>query len=165
MDPETYMLYWKGKGGEEWYEGMAVLPQFQLRVCPSDSDPPEASYLGASYTRLTHFMKDVATNGDHTAGTVFGPNSSFFSMSPSGFCWQNLPPELEDNIQNRIKARPPTCVALGVEGTYFVVYSDGTTSFDLRGQYPRLDTLIMEEAPGRRGFTVDITYQRQRSCG
>ncbi|KAJ7247775.1 hypothetical protein C8J57DRAFT_1522772 [Mycena rebaudengoi] len=70
MDPETYMRYWKGKGGEDWYE---------------------TSYLGASYTRLAHFMEDVATNGDHTTGAVFGPNSSFFSMSPSGFCWKNLP--------------------------------------------------------------------------
>lgn len=110
--------------------------------------------LGPSYPRLARFIKAAAANGSHTTRTVFGPNASFFSTSPSGFCWQNLPPGLEDNMQSCIRLRRPICIALGVEGTYVVVYSDGTTAFDLCGQYPLLQTIIMETAPSKRGLAV-----------
>lgn len=99
-------------------------------------------------------MKAVAASGGHTTRTVFGPNASFFSMSPSGFCWQNLPSELEHDMQGCIKLRQPTCVALGVEGAFVVIYSDGKTAFDLRGQYPLLQQIIMERASTKRGLVV-----------
>jgi hypothetical protein len=113
--------------------------------------------LGPSYARLARFIKAVVTNGGHTR-TVFGPNASFFSTSSSGFCWQNLPPGLEDNIQSCNKLRRPVYVALGVEGTYIVMYSDGTMVFDLCGQYPLLQTIIMEKAPRKRGLMVSIVF-------
>ncbi|KAJ7362788.1 hypothetical protein DFH08DRAFT_326666 [Mycena albidolilacea] len=131
MQPGTYALCWKTKRGEDRYE---------------------EGCLGPSYPRLARFITAAAANGSHTTRTVFGPNASFFSTSPSGFCWQNLPPGLEDNMQSCIRLRRPTCVALGVEGTYVVVYSDGTTAFDLCGQYPLLQTIIMETAPSKRGL-------------
>ncbi|KAF8209917.1 hypothetical protein K438DRAFT_1810544 [Mycena galopus ATCC 62051] len=125
-----YLMCWKAKRGEKCYEDGS---------------------LGPSYARLARFTKAVITNDGHSR-TVFGPNSSFFSISSSGFCWQNLPPELEDNIQSCNKLRQPVYVALGVEGTYIVMYSDGTMVFDLCGQYPLLQTIIMEKAHKKRGL-------------
>ncbi|KAJ7833327.1 hypothetical protein B0H14DRAFT_2591521 [Mycena olivaceomarginata] len=107
--------------------------------------------LGPSYVRLAHFIKAVVTNGGHTR-TIFGPNANFFSISLLGFCWQNLPPGLEDNIQSFNKLRQPVYVALGVEGTYIVMYGDDTMVFELCGQYPLLQTVIMEKAPKKRGL-------------
>ncbi|KAJ7705241.1 hypothetical protein B0H14DRAFT_3173012 [Mycena olivaceomarginata] len=109
---------------------------------------------GPSYARLARFTKAVVTNGGHTR-TVFGPNASFFSISSSGFCWQNLPPGLEDNIQSCNKLRRPRrhnvspppdnnlekapkkrglmYCALNpfVGGEYYVVYGDGGSTWCL----------------------------------
>ncbi|KAJ6505342.1 hypothetical protein C8R45DRAFT_547706 [Mycena sanguinolenta] len=130
--PGTYALCWKTKSGKDWYED---------------------GRLGPHYARLARFIKNVATNGGYTTRTVFGPNGSFFSMSPSGFCWQNLPPELEDDIHRCIKIRRPTSVALGAQGSYIVLYNDGTVVFDLRGQYPLVESMIRntQDAARRRG--------------
>ncbi|KAJ7852361.1 hypothetical protein B0H14DRAFT_808482 [Mycena olivaceomarginata] len=132
MEFGTYALCWKTKRGEDCYEG----------AC-----------LGPSYGRLARFIKNVATSGAHTTRTVFGPNASFFSMSPSGFCWQNLPPALEDDMHACMKIRRPTTVALGVQGAYVVLYNDGTIVFDLRGQYQMVEAIIRntQEAARRRG--------------
>ncbi|KAJ7346291.1 hypothetical protein DFH08DRAFT_1081116 [Mycena albidolilacea] len=132
MEFGTYALCWKTKRGEDCYEG---------------------GCLGPSYGRLARFIKNVATSGAHTTRTVFGPNASFFSMSPSGFCWQNLPPALEDDMHACMKIRRPTTVALGVQGAYVVLYNDGTIVFDLRGQYQMVEAIIRntQEAARRRG--------------
>ncbi|KAJ7349689.1 hypothetical protein DFH08DRAFT_124220 [Mycena albidolilacea] len=133
MEPGAYALCWKTKMGEDWYED---------------------GCLGPSYIRLARFIKNVATKpGAHTTLTVFGANASFFSMSPAGCCWQNLPPALEDDIHACMKIRRPTTVALGVQGSYVVLYNDGTIVFDLRGQYRMVETMIRntQEAARRRG--------------
>ncbi|KAJ7217541.1 hypothetical protein C8J57DRAFT_1537669 [Mycena rebaudengoi] len=71
------------------------------------------------------------------------------------FSWQNLPSSLEDDIQTCIKTRQPTNVALGVEGSYVVLYSDSTVTFGLRKQYPLVETLLRDvpEVSRRRGVT------------
>ncbi|KAJ7234504.1 hypothetical protein B0H12DRAFT_1142734 [Mycena haematopus] len=132
MDPGTYAACWRTKSGQDWYED---------------------GRLGPSYARLGRFIKNVATKGGYTTRTVFGPNGSFFSMSPSGFCWQNLPADLEDDMHSCMKLRRPTSVALGVQGSYIVLYNDGTIVFDLRGQYPLVESMIRntQEAARRRG--------------
>ncbi|KAF8177471.1 hypothetical protein K438DRAFT_1292035 [Mycena galopus ATCC 62051] len=132
MQPGTYALCWKTRNGEDCHE---------------------AGCLGPSYARLAHFIKNSATQGAYTMRTVFGHNGSFFSSSPSGYCWQNLPPALEDNIHACMMVRRPVCVALGVHGSYIALYSDGTITFDLRGLYPMVEGMIRntQEAARRRG--------------
>jgi hypothetical protein len=55
-----------------------------------------------------------------------------------------------------MKIRRPTTVALGVQGSYVVLYNDGTIVFDLRGQYRMVETMIRntQEAARRRGVMV-----------
>ncbi|KAJ7152377.1 hypothetical protein C8R46DRAFT_1357454 [Mycena filopes] len=132
MEAGSYALCWKTTRGEDWYED---------------------GCLGPAYARLARFIKNVATKGGYTTRTVFGPGASFFSMSPAGYCWQNLPIALEDDLHGCMKTRRPTSVALGVLGAYVVLYNDGTVTFDLRGQYPLVESMIRntQEAARRRG--------------
>ncbi|KAJ6599772.1 hypothetical protein DFH09DRAFT_1128767 [Mycena vulgaris] len=102
LEPGTYAMCWKTIGGEDWYENGCMTPQ---------------------YTRVSRFIQNVATSGRHTTRTVFGPGASYFSISPSGYSWQNLAPALEEDIHNCMKTRRPTTVALGVQGSYVVLYS------------------------------------------
>ncbi|KAJ7838130.1 hypothetical protein B0H14DRAFT_2790139 [Mycena olivaceomarginata] len=74
-------------------------------------------------------------------------------MSPAGCCWQNLPPALEDDIHACMKIRRPRPWRSAVQGSYVVLYNDGTIVFDLRGQYRMVETMIRntQEAARRRG--------------
>ncbi|KAJ7120566.1 hypothetical protein C8R43DRAFT_1034134 [Mycena crocata] len=110
----------------------------------TEEDRYEDAFLGPNYARLARFMAQVAKNSGHTMQTVFGPNYSYFSFSTSGYSWQNIPPALENDILNSMKTRLPTAVALGLEASYVVVYSDGTVSADLNGYYPALESLISD---------------------
>ncbi|KAJ7777688.1 hypothetical protein DFH07DRAFT_951339 [Mycena maculata] len=91
-------------------------------------------FLGPNYARLARFIKSVATTGGHTTRTSFGP---------------------EEDIHNCMKIRRPTSVALGVQGSYIVLYNDGTVTFDLRGHYPLVEEMIRntQEASRKRGVT------------
>ncbi|KAJ6563287.1 hypothetical protein DFH09DRAFT_1158889 [Mycena vulgaris] len=133
LEPGMYATCWKTTSGEDWYENGCMGPQ---------------------YSRLALFIKNVATTGGRTSRTVFGPDASYFSISARGYSGQNLPPTLEDDIHKCSRLRWPTTVALGVQGSYVVLYSDGTVTFDLRGQYPLVESLIRntQEASRRHGL-------------
>ncbi|KAJ6511231.1 hypothetical protein DFH09DRAFT_1288589 [Mycena vulgaris] len=133
LEPGMYAMCWKTTSGEDWYEDGCMGPQ---------------------YSRLALFIKNVATTGGRTSRTVFGPAASYFSISLTGYSWQNLPPALEEDIHNCGRLRWPSTVTLGVQGSYVVLYSDGTVTFDLRAQYPLVESLIRntQEASRRHGL-------------
>jgi hypothetical protein len=101
-------------------------------------------------------MRKIAQNGEHCTRTVFGPDASYFTISPSGFSWQNLPPVLEGDILGRVKKGHPTAVALGVHGSFVVLYSDGNVTFDVAHHYPAVDAIIRNSAENarRKGISV-----------
>ncbi|KAJ6598648.1 hypothetical protein B0H10DRAFT_2085240 [Mycena sp. CBHHK59/15] len=105
-------------------------------------DCHEELFLGPKYAKLADFMRNIAQAGGHTTRTVFGPNASYFSISPSGFSWQNLPPVLEQDIMGRMKKGVPTNVALGMHGAFVVLYSDGNVTFDVATHYPAVDAMV-----------------------
>ncbi|KAJ6518351.1 hypothetical protein DFH09DRAFT_1194478 [Mycena vulgaris] len=125
MEPDVFYMAWQGKGRKSWLEW---------------------DYLGDAYARLTHFVKSPGTWP--TTRTTFGPNRSYFSISPSGCSWQNLPSKLEEDIIMRSRIHHPTAVALGVDGSYVVVYNDGSAKYDLRGMYPLVKALFDEARGG-----------------
>ncbi|KAJ7200359.1 hypothetical protein GGX14DRAFT_660277, partial [Mycena pura] len=141
MEPGAYMMCWRTSRGENWYEDGCMDPQ---------------------YARLARFIRTAASTADgHTTRTVFGPNASFFSMSDRGYCWQNLPPALEDDLQTSLRVRRPTSVALGAHGAFVVIYSDGTISFNLQDLYPVVEGLLSDTHSGwqeaaRRGGIVYV---------
>ncbi|KAJ7459295.1 hypothetical protein FB451DRAFT_1506507 [Mycena latifolia] len=120
MEPDSFFMSWKATDGKDWFE---------------------RNTLGPNYARLSAFIKSVSTVGAHTSSTVFGPGASYFSRSPSGFSWQNLPPELEDEIQNNLLKRRPTTVALGVDKSYVSL---------AEGQYPPAEALLNDTAERSR---------------
>lgn len=77
---------------------------------------------------------------------TLGPNGSFFAMDKDTYRWQNLPEGLEDAIQNQLGPRGwtacPVQVALGVNGTYVWIDSNGGGAWDLGTDYPALDKAI-----------------------
>ncbi|KAJ7641899.1 hypothetical protein FB45DRAFT_901298, partial [Roridomyces roridus] len=133
MEAGLYASCWRTTSGHNWSED---------------------GCLGPHYVRLARFIKSVTTSGGHTTRTVFGPGASYFSMSGSGYSWQNIPFALEEGIHNSMKIRKPTSVALGIQGSYVVLFNDGTVTFDLRGFYPLVEGMIRntQEAARRRGI-------------
>ncbi|KAJ7218490.1 hypothetical protein GGX14DRAFT_595053 [Mycena pura] len=151
MEYGTYMMGWRTSRGENCCEGAhCILQSFQHL-----DEPLCRCRHGPHYARLARFIKSTAAiPGAHTTRTVFGPSASFFSMSERGYCWQNLPQVLEDDMHACLRVRRPTSVALGAQGAYVVLYSDGTVTFDLRGLYPLVEGMIRntQEAARKRGI-------------
>nr|GAT48617.1 predicted protein [Mycena chlorophos] len=130
MEPGTFNMSWKTLRGEDWYEEL---------------------FLGPKYVKLAEYIRKIAkNNGEHTLRTVFGPNASYWTMSLSGFSWQNLPPILESDMLARIRKGQPSCVALGVGTSFVVLYSDGNVTFDVAEHYPQLDGIIRNVAESQR---------------
>ncbi|KAJ6630145.1 hypothetical protein B0H10DRAFT_1985190 [Mycena sp. CBHHK59/15] len=109
-----FSMSWKTVRGEDCYEEL---------------------FLGPKYAKLADFMRNIAQAG----GT---PRARYFSISPSGFSWQNLPPVLEQDIMGRMKKGVPTNVALGMHGAFVVLYSDGNVTFDVATHYPAVDAMV-----------------------
>ncbi|KAJ7058220.1 hypothetical protein C8F01DRAFT_312076 [Mycena amicta] len=129
MEPGTFSMAWQTVRGEGWYEEL---------------------FLGPRYSKLAAYILKTAKDGQHTLRTVFGPNASYWTMSPPGFSWQNLPPELESDMVGRIRKGQPICVALGVHGSFVVLYSDGNVTFDVLTHYPAVDGIIRNSAENTR---------------
>ncbi|KAF8209709.1 hypothetical protein K438DRAFT_1929672 [Mycena galopus ATCC 62051] len=122
VDEGSYTVRWRAKNDKN-YQRPGKIP------------------VDSNYARLGRFMA-----GNNPTLTTFGPGFSYFSFSRTGCSWQNLPPALEESIQNCMNVRRPACVALGVEGTYIVIFGDGTVMFDLQGKYPEAETIIQNRA-------------------
>ncbi|KAJ6524536.1 hypothetical protein B0H19DRAFT_1200189 [Mycena capillaripes] len=129
MEPGMFMMSWKTKNNEDYYEEL---------------------FLGPRYAKLAEYMRNLAQSGEHTTRTVFGPNASYFTCSPSGFSWQHLPAVLEQNIIGHMKKGLPTNVALGVQGAFCVLYSDGNVVFDVATHYPAVDAMIRNSVENAR---------------
>ncbi|KAJ7270859.1 hypothetical protein C8J57DRAFT_293368 [Mycena rebaudengoi] len=130
MEHGMFSMAWKTVKGEDYYEEL---------------------FLGPKYSKLADFIRQCAQGGGHTTRTVFGPNMSYFSISPDGFSWQHLPPVLEADIMGRMKKGVPTNVALGAHGSFVVLYNNGNVTFDVATHYPAVDAMIRDSAEnGRR---------------
>ncbi|KAI0046492.1 hypothetical protein FA95DRAFT_1368319 [Auriscalpium vulgare] len=123
MEPGTYTMFWRTS---------------------RDVDAYEDEQLGSSYAKLRTYVETIGKEGGRTSHTTFGPNASYFAISPNGFSWQNLPEDLETDILMRIKKTSPGVVALGVSGTYVVLYGDGRMTYDLDDKYPAVDALLRD---------------------
>ncbi|KAF8185839.1 hypothetical protein K438DRAFT_1836409 [Mycena galopus ATCC 62051] len=135
MEPGIFCMSWKTVHGDDYFEEL---------------------FLGPRYSKLAEFMRNIARKGEHCTRTVFGPNTSYFTISPSGYSWQNLPPALETDIMGRMKKGHPTTVALGVHGSFVVLYSDGNVSFEVAEHYPAVDAMIRNSAENSRRKGIEF---------
>ncbi|KAJ7153573.1 hypothetical protein C8R43DRAFT_1002601 [Mycena crocata] len=139
-----FSMSWKTVRGEDYYEEL---------------------FLGPKYSRLAEFMRSIAQAGEHTTRTVFGPNASYFTISTSGFSWQNLPPVLEHDVIGRMKKGLPTNVALGVHGAFVVLYADGNVTFDVATHYPAVDAMIRNSAENARRKGISFIALSPHAAG
>lgn len=156
MEEELYAIMWAQSNGG-WFRGI-----FRCTSKMIANDDDADANLGPNYTRLARFINNAMAAGKYVVRTVFGPQYSYFSMSPGmGYSWQNLAPELEEDIQNQFLTRQPVVVALGVQGAYVALYGDGTVTFKLRGRYPLVEALLQnkEVLSRRRGLAVSYSVQ------
>ncbi|KAJ7889943.1 hypothetical protein B0H14DRAFT_2691363 [Mycena olivaceomarginata] len=89
----------------------------------------EELFLGPRYAKLAEYMRKIAQNGEHCTRT--------------------------GDILGRVKKGPhPQAVALGVHGSFVVLYSDGNVTFDVAHHYPAVDAIIRNSAENarRKGF-------------
>ncbi|KAJ7619354.1 hypothetical protein FB45DRAFT_930551 [Roridomyces roridus] len=121
MEPGMFSIWWHTVQGEDRYD---------------------ASSLGPQYTELVEFIRKNAHSRQHTSQTVFGPNASYFTFSPHGYSWQHLPRDLKASIKGRMNLGRPTCVALGVHGSFVVLFEDGVRIFEGLRHYPAVNELI-----------------------
>ncbi|KAJ7353387.1 hypothetical protein DFH08DRAFT_64051 [Mycena albidolilacea] len=143
-EPGMFSMSWKTVKGEDYYEEL---------------------FLGPRYAKLAEYMRKIAQNGEHCTRTVFGPDASYFTISPSGFSWQNLPPVLEGDIIGRVKKGHPTAVALGVHGSFVVLYSDGNVTFDVVHHYPAVDAIIRNSAENARRKGISFIALNPHAAG
>ncbi|KAJ6562570.1 hypothetical protein B0H19DRAFT_1375615 [Mycena capillaripes] len=94
-----------------------------------DSEWYKDANLSPNYAKLRAFIDHVTATGEHITRTVFGLGFSYFSTSAKG-------------------------VALGVQGSYVVLYDDATVTSELHGLYPLVEALLCntDEISRRRGI-------------
>ncbi|KAJ7058204.1 hypothetical protein C8F01DRAFT_1232951 [Mycena amicta] len=137
-----------------------------------------ADYLPPHYGKLVNFIVNPSQC------TVFGPNQSYFSTTQSGLSWQNLPPDLEVYIMNRIRLGRPHNIALGMHGSwnaddikqrkgiarvalspyiagqFFLAFGDGSTLFnvsdDMRDTVKSVCSSMRPVAPANSGSAGDL---------
>ncbi|KAL9064741.1 MAG: hypothetical protein Q9161_008670 [Pseudevernia consocians] len=98
-----------------------------------------------AYDNLESWLRlHASKHWDMSQTKVFlGPNGSYFAVSPAGGAvWASIPARLEALIDLNQPGRTPTLVALGVKGTWFALWQDGSSSCNLDSEYQKLEDLL-----------------------
>lgn len=99
----------------------------------------------SSWLFVTHQHENWKPKPKETK-VALGPNGSFWAFSNTGYRWSALPETLEDKLQEKLVPggwfKKPIYAALGVEGSWVLVYESGKPSWDLARQYNGLHSLL-----------------------
>jgi hypothetical protein len=109
---------------------------------------------GDSWKTLQSWISDNFTC-DHDAlknsTMVFGTGNTYFTKTPKGCLWNNIPDDLEKTIIDHMSDRgPPSDVCLGVHETWVVFWDNGKIQWNLRSSYDSVHEKLSED-------TGDIT--------
>ena len=116
---------------------------------------------------LTERLEAWLADETRTMGLVrltLGPGDSFFAMDNQGFCWHELPPDLENILQGSLSYDGfntfPRVVALGIEGAFVLVDSTGTLYWDLQERYSTLNSFfaVFKELEGEDRSPIAVSY-------
>ena len=114
-----------------------------------------------AYDNLESWLRlHASKHWDMSQTRVFlGPNGSYFAVSPAGGAvWASIPARLEALIDLNQPGRTPTLVALGVKGTWFALWQDGSSSCNLDSEYQKLEDLLRRH--GKSGVKVSPSLRR-----
>jgi hypothetical protein len=102
-----------------------------------------------------------------TLHVSLGDDESFFAMDKDGFCWEHLPPLLEEVLQESIGLEgwkaAPKLVVLGARGSYVYVNSKGAGHIQLMSLYAKLKTYLSQPG-GIRGHIEIIEFSVSTSA-
>lgn len=120
-------------------------------------------YLG-NYEPLCDFLSDkpVRGKGIHVA---FGPDDTFFACDPLSKRFkssQKIPQALR-NMLSVNNGKTPSKVALGVNDTFFLLWSDGKFKRSLRGYYQKLEQVLKQAEINDRAVKVSLPEQSKRT--
>ena len=133
---------------------MHIAASFSLMTYVSDIRV-SGSKRQAAYDTLESWLRLKASKTRDMSQTrvYLGPNASYFAVSPvGGSTWASIPARLEALIDLEQPARTPSLIALGVEGTWFALWQDGSCSCNLDVEYPNLERLLRRH--GKSGVKV-----------
>jgi hypothetical protein len=89
---------------------------------------------------------------------VLGPNKSFFAWDSSSMRWSNLPPDLEETIQEWLSPSgwivgPPRIISLGKGGAFFAKSQYGSMVWSLPESSPQMRLQVAyHKAAGEMGM-------------
>jgi hypothetical protein len=93
---------------------------------------------------------------------TFGTGLSYFACAPGcGSLWAGVPSELTDKVQKAFDT--PSCVSLGMEQAWYVLWEDGNSAWNFYGNYGELDKTLRQAPPG--SVSVSIPLMRQNWIG
>lgn len=78
------------------------------------------------------------------AHVAFGPEGSYFARSPTGKTMAyGLPPDLQSLLQWQRPGTVASKIALGSDGSWVVIWANGSAHWDLNKQYPDLEQALL----------------------
>ena len=115
--------------------------------------------------RLSNWLSaNLVTEADvRTAVVVFGKGGSYFARTYRAMDWYGLPKGLDQILESgkneKGREKKPRTVAMGLEGTWAVVWEDGSCEYYLGALYPNLEEKF--KAHGSN----DVNVSRNHSHG
>ena len=110
--------------------------------------------------RLSNWLiTNLVTEADvQNAVVVFGNGGSYFARTHKAMDWYGLPKGLDQILESgkneKGRKRKPRTVAMGLKGTWAVVWEDGTCGYYLGGFYPDLE----ERFKARGNKDVNVSH-------
>lgn len=114
------------------------------------------SLFEINYPDLSRWTKTIP-NAPSACFVTFGPGLSYFACAPGhGSTWAGVSSDLTDKVQKAFDT--PSCVSLGMNQAWFVMWPDGYYAWKFYGKYGGLDKILTEAAP--RSVSVRRIYPR-----
>jgi len=157
------------------YASLGENPQeeyyFDVTEKDGDSKTRMAYYgPGLAAPLLSYLLdEDKKWKRDNELQVVLGPNKSFFAWDSSSMRWSNLPPDLEETIQEWLSPNgwivgPPRIIALGKGGAFFAKSQYGSMVWSLPESSPQMRIQVAyHKEVGEMGM-IEVNYRCQDKC-
>jgi hypothetical protein len=93
---------------------------------------------------------------------TFGTGLSYFACAPGhGSTWAGVSTDLTAKVQKAFDT--PSCVSLGMNEAWFIMWPDGYFSWKFYGNYKGLDKILNEAAPRSVSVSIQCTHDLTRA--
>lgn len=139
--------------GNYCFRGIPSNNGLALIVCPVPVY--SQTYFDFNYPDLSRWTKTIP-HAPRACFITFGTGLSYFACAPGhGSTWAGISSELMDKVQKAFDT--PSCVALGMNEAWCVLWPDGSISWKLYGNYGGLDEILTKAIPGSVSVSAKMT--------